>query len=401
MISKIVLLVVPLILAATGLVHGQDGSVTLESVTGLWNTDTVQVGKDVVFSLRVTNTSGGTVKGITNGFRVYSDDGAVWHNMTPDTLGPIGKALFDLGVWLNTFSTGSAADTVGFGASGMLNPGLPIGFDEVSYTITVGPIYYGDAGKTICLDSSLYPPVGIWKWEKGGSVYLYPDWDGPHCFDIYYDPSFVPALGADSSSLSFTAMDGNQPEDNVFTILISDGTDKSVDISGALTSKAGGDFTFTPASGVHGTEVTVSIDANGLVVGDYIGEITLSSSGTSNPTQVIPVQLRVDQLVSVIGLDDGGDLPSTFALDQNYPNPFNPTTEISFDLPVRSQVMLTVYNVLGQQVTTLVNKPLAAGSYVADWDGRSSSGTTVASGIYFYRLHTEQFTQTKKMVLLK
>jgi len=398
---KTVLLVVPLILAATGLVHGQDGSITLDGVTGLWNTDTVQVGKDIVFSVRVTNTYGGTVKGLNNGFRIYSDDGAVWHNVTPDTLGPIGKALFDLGVWLNTFSTGSAADTVGFGASGLMNPGLPIGFDEVSYLITIGPIYYGDAGKTICLDSSFYQPAGAWKWEAGGSIYLYPDWDGPHCFDIYYDPSFVPALGADSSSLSFTAMDGNQPEDNVFTILISDGTGKSVDISGALTGKAGGDFTFTPASGVHGTEVTVSIDANGLDVGDYTGEITLSSSETSNPTQVIPVELRVDQLVSVKSFDDGDNLPSTFALDQNYPNPFNPTTQIAFDLPTKSHVTLTVYNVLGQRVVTLVDEKLAAGKYVADWNGRSSGGTEVASGIYFYRIHTERFVQTKKMVLLK
>ena len=74
---------------------------------------------------------------------------------------------------------------------------------------------------------------------------------------------------------------------------------------------------------------------------------------------------------------------------------------MSLLIDVKSQVELTVYNVLGQQVTTLVNEKLSPGSYEADWDGRSDGGSEVASGIYFYRLHTEAYTQTKKMILLK
>lgn len=97
----------------------------------------------------------------------------------------------------------------------------------------------------------------------------------------------------------------------------------------------------------------------------------------------------------------GGNIPKTYALNQNYPNPFNPSTQISFDLPVAGKVDLSVYNVLGQNVRTLVNQDMEAGSHTITWDGRSSSGTQVASGIYFYRLTAASYTQTMKMMMLK
>ncbi len=95
------------------------------------------------------------------------------------------------------------------------------------------------------------------------------------------------------------------------------------------------------------------------------------------------------------------NLPQTYTLSQNYPNPFNPSTEINFDVPVRSHVTLKVYNVLGQKVKTLVDEELAPKRYIADWDGTTDNGTKVASGIYFYKLEAGDFTETKKMLLLK
>jgi hypothetical protein len=92
----------------------------------------------------------------------------------------------------------------------------------------------------------------------------------------------------------------------------------------------------------------------------------------------------------------GANLPATFALKQNYPNPFNPSTEIAFDLPKSSNVNLTIYNVLGQQVETLVDSRLDAGAHVVTWDANRYS-----SGVYFYRITTENNVETKKMMLLK
>jgi hypothetical protein len=101
------------------------------------------------------------------------------------------------------------------------------------------------------------------------------------------------------------------------------------------------------------------------------------------------------------GLSQGGQMPKSYALNQNYPNPFNPSTEISFDLPAASKVQLSVYNVLGQNVKELVNQNMDAGSHVVTWDGRADDGTSVASGVYFYRLTAGNFSRTMKMMMLK
>jgi 5'-nucleotidase/UDP-sugar diphosphatase len=99
------------------------------------------------------------------------------------------------------------------------------------------------------------------------------------------------------------------------------------------------------------------------------------------------------------GQDAG--LPTSVQLCQNYPNPFNPTTVISYTLPAAAQVRLTVLNLLGQEVKVLVNDFVEAGSHNATWDGRGADGQSVASGIYFYRIHAGSCLETRKMLLLK
>lgn len=94
-------------------------------------------------------------------------------------------------------------------------------------------------------------------------------------------------------------------------------------------------------------------------------------------------------------------LPSQFALHQNRPNPFNPTTEIAFTLPKAAEVTLEVYNITGQKIATLVNGHLAAGYHTTIWNGKDDSGRGVSSGIYLYRIKADEYTETRKMVLLK
>lgn len=105
--------------------------------------------------------------------------------------------------------------------------------------------------------------------------------------------------------------------------------------------------------------------------------------------------------IAVVSTNPSGSLPKEFSLAQNYPNPFNPTTQISFDLPVSSNVELVVFNVLGQEVKTLVNEEMPAGTHLVTWDGRNASGSSVASGLYFYRISADKFSASKKMLLMK
>jgi len=90
------------------------------------------------------------------------------------------------------------------------------------------------------------------------------------------------------------------------------------------------------------------------------------------------------------------EIPSLFSLSQNYPNPFNPITKIRFDLPKNVNVKLTIYDMLGREVETIVNEQLNAGSYEVNWDG-----TKYTSGVYYYRLNAGEFVETKKMILVK
>ena len=101
------------------------------------------------------------------------------------------------------------------------------------------------------------------------------------------------------------------------------------------------------------------------------------------------------------------ETPTQFVLSQNYPNPFNPTTRIEYALPVQSLVTIKIYNILGQEVVTLVDEEQVGGSHTIEWNGRSSRGFPASSGVYFYRLEVRQnggqfqFTSVKKMLLLK
>ena len=94
-------------------------------------------------------------------------------------------------------------------------------------------------------------------------------------------------------------------------------------------------------------------------------------------------------------------LPEVYALHQNYPNPFNPTTTIRYDLPEDSNVRMIIYNLLGQEVKLLSNKFEAAGYRSIRWHGKDNFNQDVSSGVYFLFMETNNYTSTKKLILLK
>ncbi|MBK9096606.1 MAG: T9SS type A sorting domain-containing protein [bacterium] len=100
---------------------------------------------------------------------------------------------------------------------------------------------------------------------------------------------------------------------------------------------------------------------------------------------------------SVSGIDDSENyIPDTYVLYQSYPNPFNPTTTIKYSLPNSDVVSLKVFDILGREVAVLVNEYKPSGTYAAEFNA-----SEFASGVYFYRLQSGNFVQTKKMVLIK
>jgi hypothetical protein len=115
-------------------------------------------------------------------------------------------------------------------------------------------------------------------------------------------------------------------------------------------------------------------------------------------------QAKVDELWALRNGETASrnpKLPLVYELHQNYPNPFNPDTRILYSLPEAAQVKIAVYNVLGQKVITLCNDYRAAGKHRVSWNGKSTGGIEVSSGIYFYRIEANNFVDMKKMVLLR
>lgn len=102
-----------------------------------------------------------------------------------------------------------------------------------------------------------------------------------------------------------------------------------------------------------------------------------------------------------VGVNEKAEMPKGYLLSQNYPNPFNPTTKIRYQLASPANVRLEVFNSMGQKISTLVNDFKAAGQHEVSWNGRNSAGANVSSGIYFYKITTENFTQTKQMIFIK
>ncbi len=164
----------------------------------------------------------------------------------------------------------------------------------------------------------------------------------------------------------------------------------------------------------HGFVDTVSVGAYDQSYCIATGPFNIAPGASDTACFVMMGGKDVDALQSAVvsarahyrqatPVDDNGEpnLPSAFELQQNFPNPFNPETVISYTLQHAGQVSVAVYNLLGQQIATLVDERQNAGTFSISWDGRDHDGRTVASGVYFYRLKTGDIAQTKKMILLK
>jgi hypothetical protein len=125
---------------------------------------------------------------------------------------------------------------------------------------------------------------------------------------------------------------------------------------------------------------------------------TKKTDATASVAQVI---LTVTVLNLAVSVTDEEVLPDEFSLAQNYPNPFNPSTMIEYSLPRDAHVELTVFNLLGQKVRTLVDANQEAGSKSIAWDGTDAGGNDVASGVYFYAIRAGHFVAVRKLMVLR
>ena len=194
------------------------------------------------------------------------------------------------------------------------------------------------------------------------------------------------------------------------------GTGNSVDDENSLVIDGYGNVYVTGTSTGNGTGydyATVKYNSagdtvwvkryNGLANGeDQVLGMTIDNSGSiyvtggsfGSGTNTDYATIKYSQVIGIQPIST--EIPNKFSLSQNYPNPFNPTTKIKFSIPKESFAKIIVFDVLGREISTIVNEELKPGTYEVDFDG-----TNLPSGVYYYKLMTGDYSETKKMILLK
>jgi hypothetical protein len=148
------------------------------------------------------------------------------------------------------------------------------------------------------------------------------------------------------------------------------------------------------------------IDENAAILGIFdliaVGGQFDASTPPDGRYRVLP-RFYTDFITGPYGIGDDliPEIPTEFALGQNYPNPFNPTTTIKYQLPKKADVRIVIYNMLGQVVRKVVNRSVDAGYHEVVWDGLNESGSRVSTGVYFYRMETDEFVKTHKIIMMK
>ncbi len=443
---------------------GTGGRLYLDSTHGLLDPNTVAVGEEVTFFIGVNNNTADNIPLLSAGFSVTSPDGAVVpspvnisvvgdlsdnHNFWPmwyqEQDNPNGFGFFCLTLRPDAlepgYRNGALALTVG-----------PFDAADVGKTIVLDQALFGRGGTTRFMVDGQTPLVPDWSgpysFTIGERPYLPGDADnskhvdvGDIVFMVDYmfrnglEPAYISACDVNGDCMYANIVDLIYLVDHLFNsgdspefACSASSSPKIRNSAVGVTSEYDGESTVISLSSdiellglqldlVGGDQasarclVSEAFDVvGGTGKGLYsLGLLDLEGQAAIEPgtRQILKIPGHCEVVgalacdaqftaVSVYLAAKSTGVPDGFELRQNYPNPFNPETHISFALPTAGHVKVDIVNILGQTVSTLVNGHLDAGEHAVVFDGKE-----FASGIYLYRLTTDGFTDTRKMILLK
>ncbi len=281
--------------------------------------------------------------------------------------------------------------TIAYGSAGM-GQWSSFAFDWQDYDTDGNLLYYDEAGWNSNIGYGSTTAWGMCKFVQPATSYLYrvEFWtaDITTDIDIYVYDDFS---GGTLSNLLASKLNVSFAEAGYH----------SVALDAPLEITIGEDFYIAVKITDASYNYPICLDGDGPIetATTYISGSGSSWSDVTTDDVCIRARTSVDLPVAVA--DEPPQLAHQFSLSNNYPNPFNPTTTIMYSLARRAQVELSIYNLLGQKVTTLVNETVPAGYHSAVWNGTDDSGNQVASGVYLYQLRAGDYVESKKMILLK
>ncbi len=260
--------------------------------------------------------------------------------------------------------------SVTLGADIASGRGVPLGASH-TFDIKIGPVVYpGDTDNNGIVDERDILPLGIF-WQDTGPM-------RPDGASLIW--GMKPTYRWDVVRATYADADGN-------------GIVEAHDICGISDNFGRTQIVFTPENNKDYLTLLKQTSPD-FAAQIYAALVDCSNKGAGK-------QALLDALEPIVNRVSEAPLPKEIVLNQNYPNPFNPNTTIEFFLPEGTYVTISVFNVTGQVIKTLINKTMPRGFSQVVWDGTDYNNNPVSSGIYFYRLNTEDMSIVKRMLLLK
>lgn len=385
----------------------QKGSTKVNDKWNMVSVATVPVGNDFAKS-HVFPTATTNAFAYSGGYQIKDplDNGSgVWLKFSgSQVVGPAGAPLTDLTIPV----------ALGWNLIGTIS--CPVATSTLNVPPVVGKTYYGFEGSYVNA-TTLVPGKAYWvKADEAGTIHL-------TCNPVEaakIDPNIAQLNGF--SSISVRNMRGNErtlylgnasllkvpldryempplPMEEAFDVRFA--SNRSVE---TYTNEANKVVEYTIQ--IQSNSYPVALQYNivdkekSLVISENNNGGKSLSNTTLNGRGVIRITNPSVTSVKVRIIDNAG-LPKDFALSQNYPNPFNPVTRFSVDLPTYSNVDISVYDILGHKITTLMSGQHDAGSVTIEWDGKDGQGISSPSGVYFVRMTAGSFSEVRKIMLLK
>jgi photosystem II stability/assembly factor-like uncharacterized protein len=339
----------------------------------------------------ITTSSNPVNGGTTSGGGLYNYSSTATVSASPNS-------GYEFSNWTENGNVVSSNNNYGFTVSG--NRALIANFVLKKFTITIsanppdgGTVNGGglfDFGQSISVLATPKSGYSFSNWTENGNVV---STSATYTFSVNGNRILI-ANFLIIPALSVTPQIRNVPSTQGATnFTVSNSTGGTMNWSSS--SDAGWAQITNGINGVNSGTIEINYQANSGIA--RIATITVTSTGAIGSPAT--VQVQQEQYTDVETFGD--EMPKDYALQQNYPNPFNPQTIIRYDLPRSSFVRITIFNLLGLEVKLLVNEEKGTGKHNIYWNSTDNSGKKVSSGVYFYTITADNFTQTKKMVLMK